>query len=277
MLWGRPRSRIHGSGAKGAPPPRVGGQSGISGMTGTAGCAAGPRAPGACGRAASGAPFDDVAVRGGRQPQADAGQAVERDPPVAAPVPAEDGPVRVPLDVPAPQAVMDAHGPAPGVGEHPVHPRQDPVRRAVSDRLFVPGVPRQAAVPGPAVGDDPRAPGATASPMKPCSAPEAWFSTAFSRMRRGLPHSGSSTAPVRRILPDTPFAPAASAPPPSRQGTDVPSTSAVPCGRPRSGPAVFPARCHEREHRGNGSPAPSRHKMWGRLCQRDKPSQRNPD
>ncbi len=47
---------------------------------------------------ASGASFDDVAVRCGRQPRANAGKAVEGDPVVVVPVPAEDELVRVLLD-----------------------------------------------------------------------------------------------------------------------------------------------------------------------------------
>ncbi len=105
---------------------------------------------------ASGASPGEVAAGGGRQPEADAEEAAGGGPSVAAAVPAEDGPVGVALEMPAAQAVVHAHGPAPGAGEHPVDPRQDPVGRAVANHPFLPRVLRQAAVPEPAVGDDPR-------------------------------------------------------------------------------------------------------------------------
>ncbi len=106
---------------------------------------------------ASGASPGEVAAGGGRQPQPDAGEAVEGGPSVAPPVPAEHGPVGVALETPAPQAVVHAHGPALQVREDPADPRQDPVGRAAAGHPFLPGVPRQAGVAAPAVGDHPRA------------------------------------------------------------------------------------------------------------------------
>ncbi len=108
MSWCRPHDRIPGSGAKVQRGTAAEARNGADGAA-IPGCggSSGARARGSCGRAASGASVDEVAVGGGRQPQADAG-AVEGGPPVAAAVPAEDGPVQVPLDMPAAQAVVHA-------------------------------------------------------------------------------------------------------------------------------------------------------------------------
>ena len=58
-------------------------------------------------------PFDDVPMRGGRQPQADAERADEGGPAVAAPIPAEDELVQVTLDVLPAQPVIHDHCPEP--------------------------------------------------------------------------------------------------------------------------------------------------------------------
>ncbi len=103
-----------------------------SGFWGTGGRRRGPgRSPGA-GPRASGARVGEVAVRRGRQAEAEVQKPVEGGPPVAA-VPSEDKLVQVALGALPAQPVVHAHGPAPEVGEHPVDPPQDLVGRAAAD------------------------------------------------------------------------------------------------------------------------------------------------
>ena len=104
---------------------------------------------------------------------------------MAAAVPSEDGPVQMALGALPAQPVVNAHGPAPEVGEHPVDPPQDPVGRTVADHPALPRVVRQPGVSAPPVGDGPGArrdrPGDEAVERRPAIAvhpfqPDAaWF------------------------------------------------------------------------------------------------------
>ena len=148
----------------------------------------------------SGAALDDVAVRGGLHPEADAREPVERGCPRPPPVPPEHEPVRVSLDVRPGQAVMDAHGPSFQVRERPVGPRQDRVRLALTEHGGRVRVPGQVAVPASAVGDD-LCPGLHDGAGDARSEPAPYSSVSFSRMRRAFLSPESATAPARRILP----------------------------------------------------------------------------
>ena len=152
MLCWRLCGRVPGSVAQNAPArPQGGPGGGISGMRGRG------RTPGAWFRRRVRRVLRRCPDTLRAAARADAEEAVERGPPVAAPVPAEDELVQVALDVLASQPVMHPQGPALQVREDPVDPGQDLVRLAVADHPFLPRVVGQAAVPEPAVGDDPRA------------------------------------------------------------------------------------------------------------------------
>ena len=104
-----------GSVAESAPAPTRDGPAGGDFRDAGASCrrANGSRARGSWVRAASGAPFDDVPMRGGRRPQADAERTDEGGPTVAAPAPAEDELVQGTLDVLPAQPVIHDHCPEP--------------------------------------------------------------------------------------------------------------------------------------------------------------------
>ena len=125
LLWRRPRGWIPGSSRRTRQRCRkaalTSGKGGNSGMAeASCGSADGPRARGSGALAAPGAPVDDVTIRGRRQCQADAEQAVDGGPAVADPVPAEGGLVHVALDALPVQPVVHALRPALEVQEDAV-------------------------------------------------------------------------------------------------------------------------------------------------------------
>lgn len=110
-------------------------------------------------QAGSGTLIDEVAIGGGPEADAEPEKAIEGDPRVASPVPAEDEFVEIALDMGLAQSVKDALGPSLEVREDPVDPFQHVMGLLPLDDAHLMRVGRRVLVAQPAIGDHPGARG----------------------------------------------------------------------------------------------------------------------
>jgi len=110
-------------------------------------------------QAGSGTLIDEVAIGGGPEADAKPKKAIEGDPRVASPVPAEDEFVEIALDMGLAQSVKDALGPSLEVREDPVDPFQHVMGLLPLDDAHLMRVGRRVLVAQPAIGDHPGARG----------------------------------------------------------------------------------------------------------------------